>query len=133
MTNSYIYIRDSKRNPVGCISYEAVPNTAKFDNEGNPVETVTIKFGMSLCAKEDRKKFTKQNARHIADARLKQDKVVVLSDVRKTTRGGYVRAILETLSGLTESPTAVRTFSRMWVKQVKNKDVVELPASSLSK
>lgn len=121
--NSYIYIRDSKRNPVGCISYEAVPNTAKFDNDGNPLETVTIKFGMSLCAKEDRKKFTKENARHIADARLKQDKVLVLPNVKKTTRGGYVRAILETLAAnSTDSPTAVRTFSRTWVKQVKKKD-----------
>lgn len=128
--NSYIYIRDSKRNPVGCIAYETVPNTSKFDENGNLIETVSIRLSMSLCAKEDRKKFTKEGARKIADARVAHNKVLVLPSVKKTTRGGYVRAILEDLassnSTLTEKsqmPTAVRTFSKMWVKQAKNKDV----------
>jgi hypothetical protein len=113
--NSYIYIRNTKRNPVGCISFnvEEVDNTAK------------VSFSLSVCAKEDQKKFTKKLARSIADERASLKKTVVLTGLNKTTRGGYVREILTFLSKAhtldvnmeTSVPTSVKSFCKRWLKE----------------
>lgn len=132
--HSYVYIRNTNRKPVGCISFSV-------NEVGNTAE---VSFALSVCAKEDQKKFTKKLARSIADERASLNKRFVLTNVDKTTRGGYVREIITFLSkadsphpnvGLV--PTSVKAFCRKWLKHKENfvskgniKELVEMEIST---
>lgn len=116
----YIYIRDSKRNPVGCISYAV---------QGNDV-----KYTLSVCANGDYKKFTKKMAKNIADERMetRDDLVTVLLDAKTTSRGGMVRNILSHVAN-TSNVGKAKSFAKKWLKahQLKERVTIEVPESDM--
>jgi len=111
-TSTYIYIRDSFKNPVGCISYK---------REGD-----TVTYNLSVCADSDRKKFTKERARLIADSRLEEAPLVEITGVSDRSRGGIVRKIIESLaSDFVKVPKRVKLFSKSWLMDHPRKTATE--------
>lgn len=116
----YIYIRDSKRNPVGCISYT--------------VDGSDVKYTLSVCANGDYKKFTKRMAKDIADTRMetRTDLVNVLYGAKTSSRGGMVRNILNHVAN-TSNVGKAKTFAKKWLKEHKPKErvTIEVPESDM--
>lgn len=103
MTNRFMYLRDDKLNPCGCLVIDV-------DRKGH-----TLSYQMSVLNPADRFKFERKLAREIALKRLDTKPITLSLNSSEVTRHDISRLVMKDILNTKKVPTRARKAAQRWL------------------